>query len=119
MRNRKHYLESKYFHLSFPMSNIYRCLFKVRMVLRKYFEDRQNVRSIHRAAEASSYSHEFGPGSVPRRFSRQGSLPAIFHNTTRRMSHNWSNGSVHNPLGRKTRFRSDAQNSLSGVAGTQ
>ena len=101
------------------MSNIGNYFPKVRMVLRKYFEDRQNVRSIHRAAEASSYSHEFGPGSVPRRFSRQGSLPAIFHNTTRRMSHNWSNGSVHNPLGRKTRFRSDAQNSLSGVAGTQ
>ena len=87
------------------------------MVLGKYFETRQNIRSIQRAAEASSYSHEFGPGNHPRRFSRQGSLPAIFHNGARRMSTHWSNGHGPNQLGRKTRFRSDAQHSLSGVAG--
>ena len=34
------------------------------------------------------------------------------------MSTNWANGSIgQNHFGRKTRFRSDAQNSLSGVAG--
>ena len=91
---------------------------QVRQVLGKYFETRQNIRSIQRAAEASSYSHEFGPGNLPRRFSRQGSLPAIFHNGARRMSTNWANGSIGpNKFGRQTRFRSDAQNSLSGVAG--
>ena len=93
------------------------------MVFKKYFENRQNIRSIQRQAEASSYSHEFGPGNPPRRFSRQGSLPAIFHNSARRMSSNWSthpwnNGHGPNSIGRKTRFRSDAHNSLSGVAGT-
>ena len=87
------------------------------MVLGKYFETRQNIRSIQRAAEASSYSHEFGPGNLPRRFSRQGSLPAIFHNSARRMSSTWANGHGPGTLGRKTRFRSDAQNSLPGVAG--
>lgn len=36
------------------------------------------------------------------------------------MSTNWANGSIGpNHFGRKTRFRSDAQNSLSGVAGKQ
>ena len=87
------------------------------MVLGKYFETRQNIRSIQRAAEASSYSHEFGPGNLPRRFSRQGSLPAIFHNSARRMSSSWANGHGPGALGRKTRFRSDAQTSLPGVAG--
>ena len=94
---------------------------QVRQVLGKYFENRQNIRSIQRAAEASSYSHDY-TGNPTRRFSRQGSLPAIFHNSARRMSsnwttHPWNNGNGPNSIGRKTRFRSDAQSSLSGVAG--
>ena len=84
-------------------------------MLSKYFERRQEQRSILRQAEHSSFSHDFGPGGPPRRFERQGSLPAIFHNNIRRMSTAFATDS--NSINRRARFQSDAHRTLPGVSG--